>query len=135
MVKETLYKFGSVDVLINNAGVALQGLITETDEIDFDNKIHIQSEVCLKKIQNVFNAKIKFNENDNEIYIVALHHSKMEFFVYDITKQELSRKWKKSEAYIYRRFSEEVEFSLTDIIELISILKISKEEAIDIFFN
>lgn len=53
----------------------------------------------------------------------------------DITKQELSKKWKKSEAYIYRRFSGEVEFSLTDIIELISILKISREEAIDIFFN
>lgn len=53
----------------------------------------------------------------------------------DITKQELSKKWNKSEAYIYRRFSGEVEFSLTDIIELISILKISREEAIDIFFN
>lgn len=59
-------------------------------EIDFDNKIHIQSEVYLKKIQNVLNAKIKFNENDKEIYIVALHHSKMKFFVYDITKQELN---------------------------------------------
>lgn len=53
----------------------------------------------------------------------------------DITKQELSKKWDKSEAYIYRRFSEEVEFSLKDIIELMSILKITKEEAIDIFFN
>ena len=53
----------------------------------------------------------------------------------DITKQELSKKWNKSEAYIYRRFSGEVEFSLTDIIELISILKISREEALDIFFN
>lgn len=53
----------------------------------------------------------------------------------NVSKQELAKKWKKSEAYIYRRFSEEVEFSLTDIIELISILEISKEEAIDIFFN
>lgn len=53
----------------------------------------------------------------------------------NITKQELSRRWGKNEAYIYRRFSEEVEFSLTDIIELISIINISKEEAIDIFFN
>ena len=34
MVKETLYKFGSIDVLINNAGVAYQGLITDTDEIE-----------------------------------------------------------------------------------------------------
>lgn len=53
----------------------------------------------------------------------------------NIAKQELSKLWKKSESYIYRRFSEEVDFSLTDIIELISILKISREEAIDIFFN
>lgn len=53
----------------------------------------------------------------------------------NISKQELAKQWTKSEAYVYRRFSEEVEFSLTDIIELISILKISKEEAIDIFFN
>lgn len=53
----------------------------------------------------------------------------------NISKQELSKKWQKSEAYIYRRFSEEVEFSLTDIIELITILNITREEAIDIFFN
>ena len=36
MVKETLYKFGSVDVMINNAGIAFQGLITGTAEFDFD---------------------------------------------------------------------------------------------------
>lgn len=53
----------------------------------------------------------------------------------NISKQELSRKWQKSEAYIYRRFSEEVEFSLTDIIDIITLLNISREEAIDIFFN
>jgi len=52
-----------------------------------------------------------------------------------ITKQVLSKEWNKSEAYIYRRFSEEVEFSLTDIIDLIDILSITREEAIDIFFN
>lgn len=53
----------------------------------------------------------------------------------NVSKQELAKKWGKSEAYIYRRFSLEVEFSLTDIIELIAILDISREEAIDIFFN
>ena len=41
MVKETLYKFGSLDILVNNAGISHQGLITETDEIDFD-KYQIQ---------------------------------------------------------------------------------------------
>ena len=34
MIKETVYKFGAVDVMVNNAGVAYQGLITETDEYD-----------------------------------------------------------------------------------------------------
>ena len=36
LVKETVYKFGSVDVLINNAGVAFNGLITDTEEFDSD---------------------------------------------------------------------------------------------------
>lgn len=53
----------------------------------------------------------------------------------NISKQELAKEWRKSNAYIYRRFSEEVEFSLTDISEIFSIIKLSKEEAIDIFFN
>ncbi len=34
MIKEAVYKFGSVDVFVNNAGIALQGLITDTDEYD-----------------------------------------------------------------------------------------------------
>lgn len=53
----------------------------------------------------------------------------------NLSKQELAREWKKSDAYVYRRFSEEVDFSLTDIIDLSNILKLTKEEAIDIFFN
>ena len=36
LVKETLYKYGSIDVLVNNAGVAYQGLITQTDEVEYD---------------------------------------------------------------------------------------------------
>ena len=53
----------------------------------------------------------------------------------NISKQQLAKKWKKSDAYIYRSFSEEVEFSLTDITDIIFILKLSREEGIDIFFN
>lgn len=53
----------------------------------------------------------------------------------NITKQELAKRWEKSDAYVYRRFSEEVDFSLTDISDLANILELSKEEAIDIFFN
>ena len=49
MVKETVYKFGSVDVLINNAGVSYQGLITDTNEIDYDKIIDIN-------LKGVFNC-------------------------------------------------------------------------------
>lgn len=49
MVKETLYKFGSLDILVNNAGIAYQGLITETDEIDFDRIIDVN-------LKGVFNC-------------------------------------------------------------------------------
>ncbi len=49
MVKETLYKFGSLDILVNNAGIAHQGLITETDEIDFDRIMDVN-------LKGVFNC-------------------------------------------------------------------------------
>ncbi len=49
MVKETLYKFGSLDILVNNAGIAYQGLVTETDEIDFDRIIDVN-------LKGVFNC-------------------------------------------------------------------------------
>ena len=54
MVKETLYKFGSLDILVNNAGISYQGLITETDEIDFDRII----DVNLKGVFNCCKAVI-----------------------------------------------------------------------------
>lgn len=70
--------------------------------------------------------------NDRKKIIVKLEsYMKLK----NISKQQLARKWKKSEAYIYRRFSEEVEFSLKDITDIIFILKLSREEGIDIFFN
>ena len=33
----------------------------------------------------------------------------------NLKKQDLAKRWNKSNAYVYRRFSEEVDFSLTDI--------------------
>lgn len=36
LIKETMYKFGSVDVLVNNAGVAAQGLIDSLSDYDSD---------------------------------------------------------------------------------------------------
>ena len=49
MVKETLYKFGTLDILVNNAGVAHQALLTDTDEIDFDRIMDIN-------LKGVFNC-------------------------------------------------------------------------------
>lgn len=70
--------------------------------------------------------------NDKKKVIVKLEsYMKLK----DISKQNLAKKLKKSEAYIYRRFSGEVEFSLVDIKDIFSILQLSKDEACDIFFN
>ncbi len=48
IIKETVYKYGGVDVLINNAGVAFNGLITDTDEFDSDRVF----DVNLKGVYN-----------------------------------------------------------------------------------
>lgn len=53
----------------------------------------------------------------------------------NITKSELAKKWEKTDAYVYRRFSGEVELSLTDILDLTKILDIPKDEAKEIFFG
>lgn len=52
----------------------------------------------------------------------------------DVSKKKLAELWGKNEAYIYRRFSGEVELTLTDIKNLCRILKLTAEEIIDIFF-
>lgn len=52
----------------------------------------------------------------------------------NISKKKLAELWKKNEAYIYRRFSKEVELTLTDIWDLCRILKLNQEEIVDIFF-
>lgn len=52
----------------------------------------------------------------------------------NITKKKLAELWKKNDAYIYRRFSGDVELTLKDIRDLCRILQLTKEESIDIFF-
>lgn len=49
MVKETIYKFGSVDILVNNAGIAHQSLFTEINEFDWNNIIDVN-------LKGVFNC-------------------------------------------------------------------------------
>lgn len=53
----------------------------------------------------------------------------------NITKQELAKRWKKTEVYVYRRLSGNVDLSLTDILELCEIMELQKSEAVDIFFE
>ncbi len=49
LIKETLYKFGRIDVLVNNAGVAFEGLISQTDEVEYDRIMDIN-------LKGVFNC-------------------------------------------------------------------------------
>ena len=51
-----------------------------------------------------------------------------------ISRVELAEKWKKTDIYVYRRLSGKVELNLTDILDLCSILNLTKEEAANIFF-
>ena len=66
-------------------------------------------------------------------YIIGRLEGFMKFK--NISKPELAKKWGKTNAYVYRRFSGDVELSLTDILELTKILNIPKEEAKEIFFG
>lgn len=52
LIKEAMYKFGTVDVLVNNAGIAYQGLIDKTDEFDSDRIFDIN----LKGVYNCCRA-------------------------------------------------------------------------------
>ena len=69
LIKETLYKFGSIDVLVNNAGVAFEGLITDIDEVDFDRIIDIN----LKGTFNCCKAatKVMVNQKSGKIINVS----------------------------------------------------------------
>ena len=69
MIKETVYKYGTVDVLVNNAGIAHQGLITETDEYDSDRIFDIN----LKGVYNCCRAvtPIMVNQKSGKIINIS----------------------------------------------------------------
>lgn len=41
MVKETIYRFGSIDILVNNAGISNQGLFTDLSEQEWNDIIGV----------------------------------------------------------------------------------------------
>lgn len=56
MVKETIDRFGSIDVLINNAGVASQGLFTDISDIEWNEIM----DVNLNGVYNVTQAVLPY---------------------------------------------------------------------------
>ncbi len=59
MVKNTLDKFGSVDILINNAGITRDNLIMRMDEKDFDDVIAINLKGAFNCIKAVTRPMMK----------------------------------------------------------------------------
>lgn len=59
MVKEVIYRFGSVDILVNNAGIAHQGLLTEISEYDVDNLIDVNLKGVINCCQAVLGNMIE----------------------------------------------------------------------------
>lgn len=59
MVKKTLDKYGSVDILINNAGITRDGLIMRMDEADFDDVIAINLKGAFHCIKAVCRPMMK----------------------------------------------------------------------------
>ena len=41
MIKETIYKYGSIDILINNAGISSQGLFTDLSEVEWNEIVGV----------------------------------------------------------------------------------------------
>ena len=61
MVKETIYRFGSIDILVNNAGISNQGLFTEISEQDWKDVMGVNLDgvfnCCQAVLPHMINQK------------------------------------------------------------------------------
>ena len=69
LIKETMYNFGRIDVLVNNAGIAFDGLITQTDEVDYNRIMDVN-------LKGVFNcskavAPVMINQKSGKIINIS----------------------------------------------------------------
>ena len=53
MVRETVHKFGTVDVLVNNAGIAASGIITDLSDYDKDHIFNVNLNGCYNMCKSV----------------------------------------------------------------------------------
>ncbi len=59
MIKEAIYKFGSVDILVNNAGISHQEVFTEISEFDWNNIIDVNLKGVFNCCQSVLPTMIE----------------------------------------------------------------------------
>lgn len=69
MVKETLHKFGSVDVLVNNAGVSVSGLITDVSDISKQSVFDVNLIGCYNMCKSVTPAMV--NQKSGKIINIS----------------------------------------------------------------
>ena len=72
MVKEALYRFGSIDILINNAGVAQQSLITDVSEQEWNDVVGVDLTGVFNRgfdTNFYFNTPFETSEDNQSKYI------------------------------------------------------------------
>ena len=69
MVKETIEKYGKIDVLVNNAGIAQDALVTKMTEAQWDRVINVNLKGAFNCIQAV--AEVMINQGNGVIINVS----------------------------------------------------------------
>ena len=73
MVRETLEKFGGINILVNNAGIILQSEVVNTKEEDWDRIIRNNLKSCFLCSREVARQMIKQDKGGKIINISSIH--------------------------------------------------------------